>query len=91
VSTSDWKNVTREDVPFKKISWKVATEHNGYNIAGLLVVFLVRKYGWKSFIAAVSHKNSKRFSIENISLYFKQDPKQLITDFKQQFVEKKEG
>jgi len=86
ISTADWKKIIQKDVPFKHVSWKVAVEHNGYNIAGLLVMFFVRRYGWKKFIAAISHRHSMRFSIKNIPPCFGEKFEWFITDFKKQFV-----
>jgi len=82
ISTADWKKITPGDMPFRHISWRVTTKYNGYNIAGLLVMFFVKRYGWIKFIAAVSH----HISIKSISSYFGEKPEQLIADFKKQFV-----
>ncbi|PJA88941.1 MAG: hypothetical protein CO139_00415 [Candidatus Moranbacteria bacterium CG_4_9_14_3_um_filter_36_9] len=86
ISIANWKNITQEGVPFKQVSWRVAAEHNGYNIAGLLVMFFIRRYGWTKFITAISRRDSRRFSIESIPLYFGEEPGLLIADFKRQFV-----
>ena len=86
ISTADWEKITQEGVPFKSVSWRVAAEHNGYNITGLLVMFFVRRYGWKKFIAAISYRHSMRISIKSIPLYFDEKFEQFITDFKKQFV-----
>lgn len=86
ISTADWGKITQKDVPFKHVSWSFAAEHNGYNIAGLLVMFLVRRYGWKKFLAAISRRDSKRFSINSTPLYFGEELNKLIADFKKQFV-----
>lgn len=86
ISTADWKKIAQEDAPFESVSWKFAAEHNGYNIAGLLVMFFVRRYGWAKFIAAVSRRRPRSFSIKNIPLYFGEEPKRLMTDFKKQFI-----
>jgi len=86
ISTADWKKIAQEDVPFKRVSWRVAAEHKGYNIAGLLVMFFVRRYGWKKFIAAISYRHSMRFSIKSIPSYFDEKFEWFIADFKKQFV-----
>ena len=86
ISTTDWKKITQKDIPFGHVSWKFAAEHNGYNIAGLLVVFSVRRYGWEKFIVAISYRHSTRFSIKSIPLYFDEKFEQFIADFKKQFV-----
>lgn len=86
ISTTDWKKIAQEDAPFRRVSWRFATEYNGYNIAGLLVKFFVRRYGWTKFITAISSRYSMRFSIKNISLYFSDNPKELMADFKKHFV-----
>lgn len=86
ISITDWKRIAQEDIPFKRVSWKAATEHNGYNIAGLLVMFFVKRYGWKKFITAISCRYSIRPSIKSISLYFGEKFEKFIADFKKQFV-----
>lgn len=86
ISTADWKNIAQEDVPFKRVSWRFAAEHNGYNIAGLLVMFFVRRYGWTKFIAAISRRDRMRFSVKSILLYFGEKFERFIADFKKQFV-----
>jgi len=86
ISTADWEKITQEGVPFKRVSWRVAAEHNGYNIAGLLVMFFVRRYGWEKFIAAISYRHSRRISIKSIPLYFDEKFERFIADFKKQFV-----
>jgi hypothetical protein len=86
ISTADWEKIAPEGAPFEHVSWRVAAEHNGYNIAGLLVMFFVRRYGWEKFIAAISHCHSRRISIKNISLYFDDKFERFIADFKKQFV-----
>lgn len=86
ISTADWEKITQKDVPFKRVSWRFAAEHNGYNIAGLLVMFLVRRYGWKKFLAAISCRDAERFSIKSIPLYFGEELDELTTEFKKQFV-----
>jgi len=87
ISTADWKKIAREDVPFKHIPWGFATEHNGYNIAGLLVMFFIRRYGWTKFITAIKNcHNSRRFSIKSIPQYFGEELNYLIAEFKRQFV-----
>lgn len=86
ISSVDWGKIAQEGIPFKRVSWRFAAEHNGYNIAGLIVMFLVRRYGWTRFITAISYHDSKRFSIKNIPLYFGEEFNRLIADFKKQFV-----
>ncbi|KKT57251.1 MAG: hypothetical protein UW81_C0023G0004 [Candidatus Giovannonibacteria bacterium GW2011_GWC2_44_9] len=86
ISTADWKKITQEGAPFKRVSWRIAAEHNGYSIAGLLVMFFVRRYGWEKFIAAISHRHSRRISIKSIPLYFDEKFERFIADFKKQFV-----
>lgn len=86
ISTADWKKIAQEDVPFKRVSWRFAVEHNGYNIAGLLVMFFVRRYGWAKFINAISYRHPMRFSIKSVPLYFDEKLEWLIDDFKKQFV-----
>ncbi len=84
VSSADWKKISKRGVPFEGVSWKFAAEHNGYIIAGLLVVFSVRRYGWARFIAAL--KSNRRFSLKSIISYFDEKPVRFIADFKDQFV-----
>ncbi len=86
ISTADWKKITPEGTPFGRVSWKVAAGHNGYNIAGLLVMFFVRRYGWKKFIVAIGRYYSIRLSIKNIPPYFGEKFGEFIADFKKQFV-----
>lgn len=86
IFTADWKKIAPENIPFRRVSWKFAAEHNGYGIAGLLVMFSVRRYGWKKFIAAISHNHSTRFSAKSIPLYFGERFESFITEFKKQFV-----
>jgi hypothetical protein len=86
ISTADWEKITQEGVPFKRVPWRVAAEHNGYNIVGLLVMFFVRRYGWEKFIAAISYRHSMRVSIKSIPLYFDEKFERFIADFKEQFV-----
>ncbi len=88
ISDTDWKHVAPKDMPFARASWKYAAEHDGYNIAGLLVMYLVRRYGWKALITALGPTHPPRFYIANISSYFGDDPKELIANFKRQFVKK---
>lgn len=86
ISTADWKKIVKKDIPFKRVSWRFTTEHNGYNIAGLLIMFFVRRYGWEKFITAISYRYPTRFSITNIPLYFNDKFEWFIADFKKQFV-----
>lgn len=86
ISNTDWEKIAPKDVPFGHISWKFAAEHNGYNIAGLIVMFMVRRYGWTRFITAISYRESTRFSFKNTSLYFGEEFNKLMADFKKQFV-----
>lgn len=86
ISATDWKKITQEGIPFRRVSWRFATEHDGYNIAGLLVMFFVRRYGWKKFIAAISYRRSMRFSIKSITSHFDEKFEWLIANFKKQFV-----
>lgn len=85
-TSADWKKITNEDVPFKHVPWKSAIKHDGYNVAGLFVMFLVRRNGWRKFIAAIRHSHPGRFSIESISRYFGEEPNRLLDDFKKKFV-----
>ena len=86
ISTTDWKKIAQKDIPFGRISWEFAAEHNGYNIAGLLIMFFVRRYGWAKFITAISYRQSMHFSIKNFSLYFDEKFEWFIADFKKQFI-----
>lgn len=85
-TSADWGKIANGDAPFKHVAWGFAAKHDGYNIAGLFVLFLVRRYGWTKFIAAISHSDPGRFSIESISRYFGEELNRLIDDFKKQFV-----
>lgn len=82
----DWKKIAQKDIPFKRVSWKFAAEHNGYSIAGLLVMFSVRRYGWEKFITAIRSSRSTRFSIKSIPLYFGEKFEPFIAEFKKQFI-----
>ncbi|MFH1178221.1 MAG: hypothetical protein V1711_00640 [bacterium] len=86
IATADWRKIAQEDIPFKHVSWSFAAKHNGYTIAGLLVMFSVRRYGWEKFIAAIRSSRSTRFSVKNIPLYFGEKFEWFIADFKKQFV-----
>lgn len=81
-----WEKIAPKDVPFKGVSWKFAAENDGYNIAGMLVMFFVKRYGWKKFIAAVSYSRPMCFSIKSIAIYFGEKLEWLVADFKKQFV-----
>lgn len=83
---TDWRKIAPRNMPFERISWQFAAEHNGYNIAGLLVMFFVKRYGWTRFITAINCCGSKCFSIKNIPLYFGEKLNWLMVDFKKQFV-----
>ena len=85
VSSADWKKIAPKDAPFARMSWGRAVEHNGYSIAGLLVMFFVRKYGWKKFIATVRDFNPETNTNENVLALFEESA-QLIDAFKKQFV-----
>ncbi len=87
ISVADWKNITQKGIPFKGMRWSIATKYNGYTIAGLLVMYFVRRYGWKKFITAISHHpTQKRITMINITSYFDENLDQLMVDFKKQFV-----
>lgn len=86
ISTANWKRIAHGSVPFKGVSWEYAAKHNGYSIAGLLVLFFVRRYGWTKFIIAITHRRSMHFSAKSIPLYFGEKLEWLIVDFKKQFV-----
>ncbi|OGY84767.1 MAG: hypothetical protein A3F54_03185 [Candidatus Kerfeldbacteria bacterium RIFCSPHIGHO2_12_FULL_48_17] len=86
ISTTDWKKIAQKNIPFRGVSWKFAAKYNGYNIAGLLVMFFVRLYGWKKFIAAINSHKLTRFSVTSIPLYFGDNPHDVMADFKKYFV-----
>lgn len=86
ISTSDWTIVAPNDIPFENVSWEFATEHNGYTIAGLIVMFLVRRYGWNGFIETIDHYQTELSSSAKIFSIFNNSNNLLINDFKHQFV-----
>jgi len=86
ISAVDWKKIAPKDKPFRHVSWRFAAEHDGYNIAGLIVMFFVRRYTWTKFIAAINHRRSIRFSITSATLYLGEKFECMIADFKKQFV-----
>jgi hypothetical protein len=85
ISAADWKKIVHKGIPFRHVPWKLAVEHNGYSIAGLLILFFVRQYGWEKFIASIDSRRQGSFS-KNTMFYPPEKFKQLIKDFKKQFV-----
>lgn len=86
ISVADWKKVALKDVPFKGMPWKIAVEHDGYTIAGLLVMFFVRKNGWKKFVTVLGNYDSGNHPVKSIFSLLDKRHVQFISDFKTQFV-----
>jgi hypothetical protein len=87
ISRINWKKVAPRGIPFQGVSWGVAAEHDGYPIAGLLVLFFVRRYGWKKFIAAIRlYHDQKCFFLKWIADYFDEESEQILADFRREFV-----
>src|SRR3989338_7959350 len=88
ISTENWKKIIPGNIPFEKVRWQTATKYDGYNIAGLLVRFLVKKYGLKRFLNALDRHRLQHFSWNKLTTNFNEDGKILLTIFKNNFVKK---
>ena len=86
VLVSDWTIIAPNDNPFQRIPWESAAEHNGYSIAGLLVMFIVRQYGWDKFIETIGHCQIKLATVKEIFSIFNNQSDFLMVNFKSQFV-----
>lgn len=87
VSKNDWKKITPSIIPFQRISWHTAAKYNGYNTAGLLTLFFIRRYGLKRFLVALRSYKHKESVFKTISNYFgEKNETFLINTFKHSFV-----
>jgi hypothetical protein len=85
IKIRNWRKIAPDGVPFKNVKWTVAVKNNGYNSAGLLTLFLIRRYGWKNFLKALKLKN---FTFKNLAAFFNEKEKNLANHFKKLYVTK---
>jgi len=86
VSIQNWKEIAPKELPFQRVKWQTAVKNNGYNTAGLLILFLVKRYGWKNLLKALKSKN---FTLENLATFFDEKTEDIIRDFKKCHLNKK--
>ncbi len=75
ISKKDWSVINKGSYPFDDVSWSEAAEHNGYTIAGLLVMFYVRQYSWSKLLTILESADKEFCFSESF-----------ISDFEKEFV-----
>jgi len=86
VSIQNWKKIAPKNIPFQGVNWHQAVKNNGYNTAGLLILFFIKRFGWKNLLKALKSKN---FSLENLADFFNKKTEDIINDFKKHHLNKK--
>lgn len=88
ISINDWKKVAPKGIPFYGVPWQSAIKYGGYNIAGLLVLFFKRKFGWEEFLKSVRQYKPKHSIFKTIASHLNKNTKDLIKEFEQDFIKK---
>ena len=86
INKESWNKIAPTGVPFKQIKWPFAAEHNGYAIAGLLVFFLIKKYGKKNFIETIISFKREASILESFARLSGETQESLSKDFFDHFV-----
>ncbi len=87
VSKKDWRKITSLTIPFKQLPWEIAAKYNGYNIAGLLVLFFVKRYGWRPLLSALRLYKQRASAFKTLADYFsEQSISSIVKDFQNSFV-----
>ncbi len=92
ISEANWNAVSQSGTPFQHLRWSTVVKHNGYQIAGLLVLFFVKNIGWPNFITSIATYKPQDSLLKILTVYSKQkSEKILLNNFKNIFVNKKRG
>ena len=86
IKKESWEKIASTGIPFKQIKWHFAAKHNGYDIAGLLVFFLIKKYGKKNFIETISSFKQKTSIFEAFARPSGKTQESLLRNFFDHFV-----
>ena len=83
---TNWKNIIKNGDPFKGISWRRAAKYDGYNIAGLLILFFLERYGWNNMNKFLTSYKGKSEFLRNAVGYFGDDYNNLMRKFRRYYV-----
>ncbi|MFC1599082.1 hypothetical protein ACFL2U_03710 [Patescibacteria group bacterium] len=85
INSKNWAKINKNNSPFNKIKWQDAVKQDGYNIAGLWVLFFIQRYGWESVLETFKKQDG---SFSSLARHFEEEPDYLINDFEKKFVNK---
>jgi hypothetical protein len=86
ISETNWKNIIKNGSPFEQTDWRKAAKYDGYNIAGLLIMFFLKQYGWNNMNKFLtSYKRKTEFSRSAVD-YFGDDYDNLMRKFRRYYV-----
>ena len=73
----------------EKIIWQKTVKYGGYNTAGLLVMFLKKRYGWNNLVKFLSLYKKNHDIFYDIATFFGENYKNIIHDFRNTYLNKK--
>jgi len=86
ISRINWRKIAPFKVPFQGLSWRKATKYDGYNVAGLFISFLVKRYKWRNFLKSISSYKRGSSFFKTIANDFGEGEEKIIKDFQKSFV-----
>jgi len=90
ISEANWNIITQAGIPFRHLKWNTAVKYNGYQIAGLLVLFFVHNIKWSNFIISIVSYKPRTSLFKILASHSSQkNEKILLKNFKNFFVNKK--